>query len=146
MMKTIVNKLENLTTASLQNDKLRMHITAGAHFIIADEPIESGGEGSAPDPYELLSASLSTCTLATLQLYLKRKDWKVKLLSVDVSFTDEDNSGVKTAHFYKTINIAGALDETQTNRLLLISEACPVSKILKSGQNTIDTLIIHQEI
>jgi putative redox protein len=145
-MKTIVNKLENLTTASLQNDKLRMHIKAGVHFILADEPVDSGGEGTAPDPYELLSASLATCTLATLQMYLKRKDWNIKLLSVYVSFTDEDNSGVKTAHFLKTIKVSGAMDETQRNRLLLISEACPVSKILKSGSNTIEAVIIQNTI
>ncbi len=141
-MKTIVNKLENLTTASLQNDKLRMHITAGSHFILADEPEENGGEGTAPDPYELLSASLSSCTLATLQMYLKRKDWNIKLLSVDVSFTDEDKGGVMTAHFIKTIKVASAMDETQRSRLLLISDACPVSKILKSGNNTIETIIM----
>lgn len=145
-MKTIVNEIENLTTASLQNDKLRMHITAGYHFILADEPVENGGEGTAPDPYELLSASLSSCTLATLQMYLKRKDWNIKLLSVDVSFTDEDNGGIKTAHFLKAINVAGAMDETQRNRLLLISDACPVSKILKSGSNTIEAIIIQKTI
>lgn len=145
-MKTIVNEIENLTTATLQNDKLRMHIQAGKHSILADEPLENGGEGTAPDPYELLSASLSTCTLATLQMYLKRKDWNIKLLSVDVSFTDEDKPGVKTAHFLKTIKVAGAMDETQRNRLLLISDACPVSKILKSGSNTIEAIIIQNTI
>ncbi|MBC7867732.1 MAG: OsmC family protein [Gloeobacteraceae cyanobacterium ES-bin-316] len=120
-----------------------MHIKAGTHFMLADEPLENGGEGTAPDPYEFLSASLSTCTLATLQLYLKRKDWNIKLLSVDVSFTDEDKAGVKTAHFFKTIRVTGTMDETQRNRLLLISDACPVSKILKSGSNTIDTVITN---
>ncbi len=143
-MKTIVNQLENLTTASLQNDKFRMKVQIGPHNILSDEPMDNGGEGTAPDPYELLSASLATCTLATLQMYLKRKDWNLKLLSVDVSFTDEDNSGVKTAHFIKTIKVAGAMDDTQRNRLLLISDACPVSKILKSGSNTIEAVLIQK--
>jgi putative redox protein len=141
-MNLVENKIENFTTATLQNDRLRMYVEIGNHFIFADEPLENGGEGTAPDPYELLSASLATCALATLQMYLKRKDWNIKLLSVDVSFTDEDNSGVKTAHFFKTIKIAGAIDETQKNRLLLISDACPVSKILKSGSNKIDSVIL----
>lgn len=142
-MNTILNEIENLTTASLQNDMLRMQIKAGAHFILADEPIENGGEGTAFDPYELLSASLSACTLATLQLYLKRKDWDIKLLSVDVSFTEEDNAGIKTAHFFKQINFTGTLDEIKRNRLILISDACPVSKILKSGNNLINTEITN---
>lgn len=140
-MNIILNEVENLTTASLQNDIFRMQIKAGTHFILADEPIENGGEGTAFDPYELLSASLSSCTLATMQLYLKRKDWDIKLLSVDVSFTEEDNAGIKTAHFFKHINISGALDEIKWNRLTLISEACPVSKILKSGSNLVYTII-----
>jgi putative redox protein len=92
-----------------------------------------------------LSASLSSCKLATLQLYLKRKGWNIKLLSVEVSFTDEDKGGIKTAHFIKHIKVAGIMDETQKNRLLLISDACPVTKILKSGNNTIDSVIISQQ-
>jgi putative redox protein len=138
--------LENLTTASLRNDKFRMEVQIGPRTILADEPLDNGGEGTAPDPYELLSASLSTCTLATLQMYLKRKDWNIKLLSIDVSFREEEKGGVKTAHFIKTIKVTGVMDETQRNRLLLISDACPVSKILKSGSNTIEAIIIQKTI
>lgn len=141
-MNTILNEIENLTTASLLNDKYRMQVHTAQHVILADEPEENGGEGTAPDPYELLSASLSTCTVATLQMYLKRKNWDIKLRSVAVSFTEEDNGGIKTAHFLKQIKIDGTLDEMQKSRLLLISDACPVSKILKSGNNKIDSVII----
>jgi putative redox protein len=139
-------EIENLAVISLLNDKLRMQVKMGEHIITADEPVDNGGEATGPDPYQLLSASLATCTLATLQMYLKRKEWNIKLLSVDVSFTDEDNTGVKTAHFLKTIKVSGAMDETQKNRLLLISDACPVSKILKSGSNTIEAVIIQNTI
>jgi uncharacterized OsmC-like protein len=38
--------------------------------------------------------------------------------------------------------VSGTMNDTQRNRLLIISDACPVSKILKSGNNTIDSLFI----
>jgi putative redox protein len=137
-----LDNAENLTTAILRNDKLQMQINAEPHFLLSDEPVEEGGDGTAPDPFELLSASLSACTLATLQLYLKRKDWKIKLVSVQVSFTDNDSSGVKAAYFIKTIKVSGTIDDTQRKRLILIADACPISKILKSGRNRIESNIV----
>ena len=133
---------DNLAAVSLQNDQLRMKVQMGNHFITADEPVENGGEATGPDTYELLSASLATCTMATLQLYIKRKNWSIKLLSVEVSFSEEDKAGTKSARFHKQVTITGSLDETQIKRLLSISDACPVSKILKSGDNTIETVIV----
>lgn len=141
-MNTLLNEIENLTTAVLLNDKYRIQVHTNSHVLMADEPEENGGEGTAPDPYELLSASLSTCTLATLHKYLKQKDWDIKLLSVAVSFTEESKGGIKTAHFLKQIKITGTLTEIQKSRLLLISDACPVSKILKSGSNKINSVIL----
>jgi uncharacterized OsmC-like protein len=33
-------------------------ITVGAHRLIADEPVEAGGTGAGPNPYDLLLAAL----------------------------------------------------------------------------------------
>src|SRR5690606_9651532 len=40
----------------------RAEITAGEHTLIADEPLSFGGTDQGPTPYDLLAASLGTCT------------------------------------------------------------------------------------
>ncbi len=40
----------------------RVDAVVGAHVVRTDQPSEHGGEGSAPDPFELFLASLATCT------------------------------------------------------------------------------------
>jgi putative redox protein len=37
---------------------LRQEITVGPHRLSADEPVEAGGTGQAPTPYDLLLAAL----------------------------------------------------------------------------------------
>ena len=45
---------------------------AGARFLV-DEPVEAGGQGSGPTPYDLLAAALGACTAMTLRLYAERR-------------------------------------------------------------------------
>lgn len=57
--------------------------TAGEAFL-ADEPVSVGGDGTGPNPYELLAAGLGACTAMTLRLYAERKGWPLKRVEVRV--------------------------------------------------------------
>jgi putative redox protein len=48
----------------------RLDVPGGA--ILSDEPVDVGGLGSGPTPYQLLSAALAACTSMTLRLYAER--------------------------------------------------------------------------
>src|SRR5690348_7459062 len=57
-------------------------ISANAHRLVADEPVQVGGTGTGPGPYELLLASLGACTSMTVAMYARRKGWPLDTVTV----------------------------------------------------------------
>jgi ribosomal protein S12 methylthiotransferase accessory factor len=43
-------------------DNLKINAKVGDHIIKTDQPVQSGGENSAPTPFELFLASIGTCS------------------------------------------------------------------------------------
>ncbi|OYX86206.1 MAG: hypothetical protein B7Y83_02350 [Flavobacteriales bacterium 32-34-25] len=50
-----------------------------------DEPEITGGKDLGPDPYSALLASLASCTLATLRMYIDRKGWDIPEINIAVN-------------------------------------------------------------
>lgn len=133
--------MEKLITAQLGKQNYRIDIRSAKHQIFADEPQDLGGSDTAMNPYELLSASLAACTLATLRMYAQRKQWNLGEISVEISFEISDENDIKKARFLRKIRFTVEIEQEMKERLKQIAEACPVSKILKSSNNTIETII-----
>src|SRR5690606_33474648 len=108
----------------------------GAHFL-ADEPVEVGGLGSGPTPYDLLSAGLGACTAMTLRLYARRKD--LPLGRVGVTVGHRRDAAEPHDHFVRDIRLQGELSDDQRSRLMDIAERCPVHRTLERGAR-IETL------
>lgn len=134
--------MDKLITAQLGEQNYRIDIRSTKHQIFADEPQALGGSDTAMNPYELLSASLAACTLATLRMYAQRKQWNLGEIDIEISFEDSDENGTKKARFLREIRFEKELEQAHKERLKQIADACPVSKILKSSNNTIETLIV----
>jgi putative redox protein len=111
--------------------------TATSAFV-ADEPVSAGGLGSGPNPYELLSAALGSCTALTLRLYAERKGWPVS--RVQVSVRHHRPSVDARDLFERTISVEGPLDEAQLAQLLSIAQRCPVHRTLDRGSDVQTTL------
>lgn len=126
----------NTAVATIEQEKYTMQVFASQHQWVADEPKEENGKDLGPSPYDMLCASLATCTCATLRMYADRKEWNVN--SIRTKVTLQSNSGL--VQFTREVELTGDLDITQKNRLLQIANACPVSKIL-SQANTINTTL-----
>ncbi|KOY86625.1 hypothetical protein AD998_11155 [bacterium 336/3] len=133
--------MEKLIDSVLENEKYQVKIHSSHHQIIADEPEDLGGKNTGMTPYELLSASLAACTSITLKMYTERKEWNVGQINVTINFEEISESGTKKAKFIREISFANDIEQTEKDRLKQIADACPVSKILKSGENTIETII-----
>src|SRR4029453_11022386 len=107
----------------------------GAGFL-ADEPVEVGGLGNGPTPFDLLCAALGACTAMTLKLYSKRKGLPLEQVNVEVSHAKEGQSDV----FSRLITLEGPLDDAMRTRLFEIAERCPVHRTLTNGSHIVTTV------
>ncbi|MEL6812027.1 MAG: bifunctional alpha/beta hydrolase/OsmC family protein [Bacteroidota bacterium] len=146
-----VIKTTHDVVASLDDeDGFTTQLKLGNHYFKADEPMRVGGNDYGPTPYELLAGSLSACTAMTVQMYARRKGWKIENIEVHTSYSRDyavdceacsEDSSAKIDTFTKEIRIDSDLDEKQIERVLQIADKCPVHKTLHSEVQVITRLI-----
>lgn len=115
-------------TATLGRTGYATVMSARSHTLVADEPLDIGGTDVAATPYELLMASVASCTAITLRMYAERKDWPLE--GVDVEMVMGEG---RLPAMTRRLVIRGPLDDAQIARLHEIADACPVSKMVKAG-------------
>ena len=104
--------------------------------ILADEPVEVGGLGAGPTPYELLSAALAACTAMTLRLYAERKGWALPPFSVEAahSIVPGIAGGAPPRDlFTRVIRVEGETSVEEQAKLIEIADKCPVHRTLMRG-------------
>lgn len=103
----------------------------GSRFL-ADEPVDVGGLGSGPTPYELLAAGLGACTAMTTRLYAERKGWPLE--RVRLVLRHEKLAGQTPPDtFHRAIGFDGPLNSEQRAKLYEIADKCPVHRTLEAG-------------
>ena len=117
-------------TANIGQEKYKTTIQTATNTLIADEPVEVGGQGLGFAPRELLASSLAACTAITLKMYAERKGWDLKEAQVEVTY--EWNRETSASVMNRKMSFIGTLDEAQKERLLVIANSCPVHKILSN--------------
>jgi putative redox protein len=133
------NLLENDLTGNIGSQKYLCTITWRKGSFFMDEPTSIGGQDLGPDPYTALLSSLAACTLSTLRMYIDRKGWNIPEINIALNMSQENDSEVTTT-ISRTISFPATIEEEIKNRLLIIAEKCPVSKILKN------TIVINTTI
>jgi len=98
---------------------------------IADEPVNIGGKDAGPDPDTLLLSSLGSCTLATLRMYIDRKEWDIPNISVAVNLYHEIKGDKTITVIDRDLNFISPVTDEQRERLIQIAKICPISKILE---------------
>lgn len=137
-------------TVQLGSDGYTTEISAGRHVFLADEPEDVGGNDMGPTPYELLNASLGSCTAMTLKMYAERKKWPLEKVTVTLKHSKmhvEDSSHPegkksKVDVFHRMINMEGDLDKEQKERLMEIADKCPVHRTLTDTDVEIETVMM----
>jgi putative redox protein len=108
----------------------QVEVTAGGTRFISDEPVEVGGLGSGPTPYDLLAAGLGACTAMTLRLYARGKKLKLDKVTVAVGHS---RTAEGADEFVRRVRLDGELTSAEQARLIEIAERCPVHRTLEKG-------------
>lgn len=127
-----------VTVAETGAGKFQVEILAPGATFFADEPVEAGGLGSGPNPYDLLAAALGACTSMTLRLYAERKGWPLEHVMVRVVHARTGEGG--RDRFAREVVLGGPLETAQRTRLLEIADKCPVHRTLERGSEIVTVL------
>ncbi|MHA1154094.1 MAG: bifunctional alpha/beta hydrolase/OsmC family protein, partial [Alphaproteobacteria bacterium] len=109
-------------------------LAAGRHRFTADEPTDHGGDDSGPTPYDLLLWGLGACTAMTLRIYAERKGWPLDRVEVRLRHekihardcADCETREGRIDRIDRRLTLLGPLDAKQREKLLEISDKCPV--------------------
>lgn len=109
-------------------------VVSGRHVMGADEAEGAGGRDTGPDPYDYLCIALGACTSMTIRLYVERKQWLLRRVSVTVTHAKvEGDDGKRVDRFRRLIVLEGDLDAEQRAKALEIANKCPVHNTLTAG-------------
>jgi putative redox protein len=98
------------------------------HHLAVDEPTDKGGDDDAPEPQELLAASLASCTAVTMEMYAQRKGWELGYVEVECEYTPAER-GCPTK-FELILRLPADATDEQVERLKVIAAKCPVHRVL----------------
>ena len=126
---------QTITVASTE-DRFRQMITARQFQLVADEPTNLGGTDAGPTPTELVFSGLGAYKAITLKMYAERKQWPLEAVRTELQVSKSAGRYQIRVELYLT----GALSDEQRDRLLAISNKCPVHKMLSPSAD-IETVL-----
>ena len=118
-------------------------VEIGPHRFAGDEPVAFGGTDTGPSPYDLLLASLGTCTSMTISFYARRRGWPLESVTVSLHHSKihaidcaecETKEG-KIDRIQREIHLTGPLTDEQRSKLMEIADRCPIHQTLTSEIN-----------
>jgi len=126
-------------SAVIGKAKYQTTVTSGKHSVLVDEPEHLEGADTGMNPFGLLLASLGSCTVITLRMYVDRKMWVVEEIKADLEIHAIDGGNLIKIR----LHFKGELTAEQIKRLHQIADACPIHKLL-TGNIQIDTTVSTQ--
>ena len=120
--------MSHMKAVARRTGTYRHMVDIRSHHVSVDEPLEAGGDDTAPSPQEMLAASLASCTAITMEMYAPRKGWDLGYVEVEVEYTPAER-GCPTK-FDLVMRFPEDATEEQVERLKVIAAKCPVHRTL----------------
>ena len=120
--------MSHMKAVARRTGTYRHMVDIRSHHVSVDEPLEAGGDDTAPSPQEMLAASLASCTAITMEMYAQRKGWDLGYVEVEVEYTPAER-GCPTK-FDLIMRLPEDASDEQLERLRIIAAKCPVHRTL----------------
>ena len=108
----------------------RVNATFGAFEIATDQSVKNGGEGSAPEPFDLFLASLATCAGAYITGFCGKREIPTAELRLIQSW-NLDGEG-RLAEVTIRIEVPEGFPEKYRDALVRAANQCAVKKTLEN--------------
>jgi putative redox protein len=95
--------------------------------IRTDQPTRGGGEGSAPEPFDLFLASIATCAGIYVKGYCDARGIAVDGLGLEMQ-VERDADGRRVARLVLEIQLPEGFPESQRDAVVRTAELCAVKK------------------
>ena len=126
-------------TARIERTLYETHVSTDSQVIVADEPLDAGGQDRGMRPSELLAGALATCIVMTLRMYADRKGLPLDSAVVHVDYSYDPIAG--RSLFATKLILNGNLTPEQRTRLREMADRCPVHRTLQSPIDFDTTLV-----
>lgn len=113
-------------------------VTSGKHQLITDKPESFGGQDQGLAPYDLLCASLISCTMITLRMYAQHKgiDLGDFVVEADFKANKEGEEWIE-----RHLSFKNELNDELKQKILAICSKTPVTKTLLRSVEIRTTLL-----
>lgn len=110
----------------------RAEATLRGHKVVTDQPLDNGGDDSAPTPYELMLAAIGTCVAVTLQGFCAKRGIPFDGVSVKQSMRYADD-GWKLVAVDLDVHLPPDFPEKYREAALRAAGECSVKKVMATG-------------
>ena len=95
--------------------------------ILTDQPVEDGGSGSAPTPFDLFLASIGTCAGLYALKFCRQRNLDTEGLSLKLT-SERDEAGKRVARVRLEVSLPPAFPEKYREAILRAVDQCTVKR------------------
>jgi len=99
------------------------------HIIKTDQPVHSGGQDSAPSPYELFLASIGTCSGLYVKSFCDNRNIPTNNIKIVQTAEFDEETGLPT-NIKLDIKLPPDFPEKYKEAVISVAELCKVKKTL----------------
>ncbi len=131
----------NSMTVSFPGGK-RVNARYNGFEIATDQDTESGGDGSAPEPYDYFLASLATCAGIYVLGFCQKRDIPYDGISLSQSWEREEKTR-RLTNVRIAIEVPADFPEKYRTALVRVANQCTVKKTLENPPEfTVETVMV----
>ena len=101
------------------------------HIIKTDQPVNSGGQNSAPSPFELFLASIGTCTGIYVKSFCDNRKIPTDHIKIIQSAEYDEETGLPV-NIKLDIKLPSDFPEKYREAVISVAELCKVKKTMDS--------------